>query len=468
MSSCVLSSRTNIDKENKEYNEPEELLSQGIEKIYHSFNVNNKRYKDKISESEIIIKSLTKKLENINNEMEMLQRENLYYKTQNEKLKKEVEKLNKIVKKIQGKLSNVDFQINECIKEDKIICNNLKKNEISNKKKKHSSLYINYKNKDNNQSLFQINSNKILLEEKEKNGNYNNKNTKNKKLVYYIDNNILKDNGNKINYEKEIQREINNKINYDIGTDIKKKINKTVGYNSFDLNMNINDNNKNLYKNAEKLKTPNSVLYKNIISKEDKNKKIEISNEQPRESSMSCQDNNKNRSYSSKQFLKEKEKNIIISNKTTDEDEIDNIENNDDLNVDKISSNNKGYESKICLTYDNLFNKMKSKKKNSYTSFRGKILNKNISENIFKNEKNKREKRINNEFIEKSIKNDEITFFLKKCKILLEKEVFQEILKIFQDYKDGFLTDEGIIIKTQNYLENNKELIELFNKVFGK
>ena len=30
------------------------------------------------------------------------------------------------------------------------------------------------------------------------------------------------------------------------------------------------------------------------------------------------------------------------------------------------------------------------------------------------------------------------------------------------------LTDEGIILKTENYLENNKELIDIFNKVFGK
>jgi len=41
-------------------------------------------------------------------------------------------------------------------------------------------------------------------------------------------------------------------------------------------------------------------------------------------------------------------------------------------------------------------------------------------------------------------------------------------VKLFKDYKDGLLTDERIIIKTQRYLESNTELIELFNKVFGK
>ena len=466
MSSCVISSRTNTNNENKEFDEPEEILSQGIEKIYHSFNINNKRYKEKISENEIIINGLTKKLENLNNELEMLQRENHYYKMQNEKLKKEVEKLNKIVKKIQGKLSKVDFQINECIKNDNIK-NDIKKNELYNKRKKHNSLYMNYKNKDNNQSLFKINSKNFLVEENDKIDNYNNKSAKNKKLVYFIDNNILKDNGNKINYEKEMQKEIANKINNDIEANIKKKTNKTVGHNSFDLNMNINEN--NLYKKSEKLKSPNSVLCKNIITKEDKKKtNKEFDNDQPRESSLSCQDNNKNITYSYKKFLKENEKNKALNNKTTDEEEISIITNNKILNIDQSSSNNKGYESKICLTSDNLFNKRHSKKKISYTSFRGKILNKNISENIFKSDKHKREKTLNNDIIENSTKSEEITFFLKKCKMLLEKEIFDEILKLFEDYKEGLLTDEGIFIKTQSYLENNNELIELFNNIFGK
>jgi hypothetical protein len=56
--------------------------------FYSSFNVNNKIYKEKITENENIINGLTKKLEMLNNEMEMLQRENQYYKTQKENLKK--------------------------------------------------------------------------------------------------------------------------------------------------------------------------------------------------------------------------------------------------------------------------------------------------------------------------------------------------------------------------------------------
>ena len=472
MSSCQLSS-SNINKTSQEdINEPEDLLNQGIEKIYHSFNINNKLYKEKINENENLINRLTKKLEMVNNEMEMLQRENQYYKNQNEKLKKEVEKLNKIVKNIQGRLSSVDFQINECIKGDK--CLNLKTNNDS-KKLKNNSFQINYKNKDNDQSLFHLKSKNYLITDKENNGNYNNKSTKNKKLVYYIDNNILKDNGNKINYDKDLYKDNNKKINYETFEDIKKKFNKTAGYNSFDVNVKINNYNnnmyKNMYKNNSKLKTPNSVLYKNFITKEDKKKRNnnnkEMESEVPRDTSFSCQDNVKNRSYSSKQFLKEKEtekeKYNNSNNKTTDDKENNNLINNEDLNIDNNNNNNKGFEGKICLTYDNKFNK-NSKKKSSYNSFRGKILN--ISENFFENE-NKKDK-YNNDFIEKKTKNDEITFFLRKCKMLLDKESFEEIMKLFQEYKEGLLTDEGIITKTQLYLENNEELIELFNNVFGK
>ena len=77
MSSCILSSRNNNNKSNQQdYNEVEEILNQGIEKIYHSFSINNKIYKEKITEDENIINSLTKKLEMLKNEIEMIQREN--------------------------------------------------------------------------------------------------------------------------------------------------------------------------------------------------------------------------------------------------------------------------------------------------------------------------------------------------------------------------------------------------------
>lgn len=460
MSSCILSSRNMNNKSiQQDYSEVEEILNQGIEKIYHSFSINNKMYKEKISEDENIINGLTKKLEMLKKEIEMIQRENQYYKSQNEKLKKEVEKLNKIVNNIRGKLTSVDLQINECIKNEiknENMKTNLKKNYETNKKKKNS-LYINLNNKDGTESFFRLNTKNFLDEEK--NGNYNNRSIKNKKLIYYMDNYANKDNGNRINEEKEN----NNNI-----CEIKKKFNKTVGYNSFDLNLNLNDDNiNNMGKKNEKIKNQNSVLYKDIISREEKKKKKsrEMTTEQPRDTSNSIPDSNKNRSYSSKQFAKESD------NKTTEEIEAYQQINNEDLNFEKFINNSKGgVEGKICLTYDNLFNKMNSRKKNSYTSFRGKILNKNISENLIKNYTYKRDHNISSAIADKitKSKNEEITYFLRRCKMLLDKEAFESIVKLFQEYKDGLLTDEGIILKTQNYIVNNKELIDIFNKVFGK
>jgi hypothetical protein len=68
----------------------------------------------------------------------------------------------------------------------------------------------------------------------------------------------------------------------------------------------------------------------------------------------------------------------------------------------------------------------------------------------------------------KKKKSDEFTYFLKQCKILLQKDSFEAIVKLFQEYKDGLITDEGIVTKTQNLLENNTELVNLFTKVFSK
>ena len=97
MSSFTLTSRNN-DK--VEYTEPGELLNQGVEKIYQSFEITNKRYKEKINEQEKIILNIKEKNEMLNKEIEMIQRENQYYKAQNEQQKTEIDKLNKIVKGI--------------------------------------------------------------------------------------------------------------------------------------------------------------------------------------------------------------------------------------------------------------------------------------------------------------------------------------------------------------------------------
>ena len=65
------------------------------------------------------------------------------------------------------------------------------------------------------------------------------------------------------------------------------------------------------------------------------------------------------------------------------------------------------------------------------------------------------------------LKNKEITFFLHKCKIVLDKKIFEKIINIFQEYKDGLITNEGIVKKTRKYIKNNEDLLKLFNNIIS-
>ena len=76
--------------QNKEI--PENLIKDGIDIIYQSFNTNMENYIVQIKELKKIINDLNKKLELMKEEIEMLQRENEYYKTQNKKLKNGITK----------------------------------------------------------------------------------------------------------------------------------------------------------------------------------------------------------------------------------------------------------------------------------------------------------------------------------------------------------------------------------------
>ena len=476
MSSYILTKKNeNNDNisEHENYNEVEELLSQGVEKIYQSFKINTKLYNEKIKEQENIINNLSKKIKSLNQEVEEIQRENHYYKAKNEKQKIEIDKLNKIVNNIKGKLSNVDHQINEineCINDDNVTVLNCRKNNET--KKKKNNLYIGLKNQNEEQSIFQLDSKNSL--KVDKNENLNNE-IKDKKYSYYFDNNILKNMDKNNNYENN--KNFKTDSNED---DINKKFNKTGECDSFKLNLNINKN--NYYKNSEKLKikASHSVLNKNIINNEEEKKKNNNKEQKLKDKEIENSAYNL-RNKKSKSFNRLAKENDIIypNNKTIYKIELK--KNSDDLNINKIISNNKndkGYEEQICYTYDNLFNKINTVKKNSFNSFRNKIINRNISDFFTINDKHQNNHlNINNlyektdyikisNFIDK--KSEQMSYFLKKCKILLNKDSFEEIIKLFKEYKDGLITDEGILLKTQNYLENNKELIELINVVFKK
>ena len=60
-----------------------------------------------------------------------------------------------------------------------------------------------------------------------------------------------------------------------------------------------------------------------------------------------------------------------------------------------------------------------------------------------------------------------MTLFLKKCKISLDEITFNKIVKLFQDYKNRVINDEVIIIKINQYLKNNDELLNLFKTIIS-
>ncbi len=68
---------------------PEDLLQKGFNCIVEAFDLKGKISEEKIIELETLVKELKTKLNILNEEMEMIKRENLYYKTQNERLMKD-------------------------------------------------------------------------------------------------------------------------------------------------------------------------------------------------------------------------------------------------------------------------------------------------------------------------------------------------------------------------------------------
>ena len=444
MSSSINESKKKTPKTTKstkfEPKEAEDILQRGVETIYQSFNLISKSYKEKISLLEKEINNLSQKIETMKKEIEMTQRENKYYKEKNNKLKNEIEKLNKIINNIKGKLSNGDDEFTHYMKNDNV-------NKNINLRKFYSKNTNKFKN-DNNLYLFNTYKNTLY--------NDNNKKSEKNRLIHFYMNNK------------------NNSLNYNI-TDEKRK----EEYNSsIDLQLNIknqiNHSKNNFIENKEKYRHPASFQNKYKTAHVSREKKIKKNNyiekkidDLPRDSS-----ENKTRSYSSNKYIEDKE-NKDNNNMQNNQNEINNedleikgLNNilflNNDNNNDIIKEKNKGkkLKQKVCLTYDNLFlntnNNIKEikKKKNTYNTFRGKVFDKSISEKYLKNEMFKN--------------SDKVKYFLNKCKNLLNEESVDIITNLFRDYKEGLITDKGIILQIQNYIWNNNELIELFNELFSK
>ena len=430
----------NNKNENGEKIDPENLIKDGIDIIYQSFNTNMENYIGQINELKKIIKDLNKKLQLMKEEMEMTQRENDYYKAKNKKLKNEVENLNKVVSNIKGKLINFDFNANT-----KQIFENISQENLGNK----TSNKYNKNYRKNNHNIFNKNSiendkytinnsnfDKEIFYSDQTNRNINKELSRNShtkrheiKHSYFNDLDLL--------YESEM-----NSINDD---DIMSEINSG---NNIINQLNDDTNAKQLHTLYSDLNIRNkNRMHKRYYNEE--NSKNNYYKNNNRKSIVQRHINKKNINFNSyknintyrrKNKIRKNSLNSIIKNEKIKNDVKYLIKNNDEknkakdkeyikLNLDPLleCSNNLDYNYPICKTFQ---------------------------DNIISN--------INNNNCIKELKMKEISFFIEKCKAYLENEELEIILKIFQKYKGEIIQNKNVIKQIKFYLKSNEELLNLF------
>ena len=470
-------SNNKIEEELSETIEADNLIKYGIDSIYQTFNENNEYYTDKINEQKKIINDLSKKLELMKEEIEMIQRENQYYKAQNEKLKKEIENLNKIINDIKGKLTNFDFKINnkkilEILNQEIVTTNNQSRN---NKYKNNFFKKDNNTNNTNSKYGIRNNFNKGKSFE-----NFDYK-TNSKAIRYDIkqgqfddlifhdsDLNIIDNNDNKLELNNDILiNNFNNKIN-SINLNSKRNQKKPI-YNTFKnktLDFNDLSNIKYFHHNTINIKSKN--WNKNFNNTSIKLKKYA----------------NKSLNISSAKNLENKKTNLeqyCNNHQYKDKNDIP-IQNNfnEKNNIRSYSSNNVIYRKS--LNNEKTKNKFNSKrnigKQNYLQVFNSMPLNNadNIDcrnkfcQTFQKNDENNEniDDNINGgSFCLKELKMKEMTFFLKKCKVYLSQATFGKVVKLFQEYQNGIITDEGLVQKINHYLKNSSELLNLFKNIIS-
>ena len=156
---------------------------------------------------------------------------------------------------------------------------------------------------------------------------------------------------------------------------------------------------------------------------------------------------------------------LLISNIEKDKFDIEN------LNISTGKINDINFDKK-----DISFNNFHTNKKNiDIPNFK----KENIKEKKKLNIENSNQKRFNNEFViyttnlrqdsdysNNTKQNENLSNFLNQCKIFLTPRNFELIVNIFQKYKDGFINEENVVLQTKKMLQNNKNLIKLFDSLF--
>ena len=443
--------------------DPDYLIKCGIDTIYKSFNANIENYIQQIKEQKKAINNLSKKLELMNEEIEMIQRENQYYKTQNEKLKNEVENLNKIIINIKSKLTKFDFKINNKKIIDNINQESLYNNSIINNSQQKTDVIFkkDFCNINNN-----FNKDKVIRNiEFNKNSNpikYDLKNFKinkdiNESDINNFDNNInVEQEINIDNFQKNSYNEINEFLNNNLNEDKEQILHNNYKIRNNDKNndYNIDSLFKNNILNIRLRNNNRNYNNENIRLKRYTNKSFDISsalNKKNKNNSNINFNNNKNKVFFQKKLIM---KNKVRSNSSNNvalkkiyNNEIKNLTNRNNENSFPLLKeelfvkdiNISEYNSNICKTYQN----------------QKKLQNINMKDKL--NRKNSL----------KDLKTKEMTLFLKKCKVYLDKTTFDKIVKVFQDFKYGNISDEVIVQKLNLYLRNNNELLILFKNIIS-
>ena len=454
----------NLEEKGEEL-DPDKLIKCGIDTIFQSFNTNMGNYIEQIKKLKKIINDLSKKLELMKEEMEMIQREKNYYKSQNKKLKNEIDNLNKVVNNIKGKLTTkFDFTINNRKIVDDMEKNNTYSNQFLFNNKRHKNYFKN-------------NISSTVDENHKNNSKFNNNieysgkpNTLKYDLKQFQLDDINENDINNFGMDQELNTNYFNEI-LNLDNDSKRKRensfkainqsnNKKTSPNSIYNNykekkinkMELNDNiDSHSYNNTINIKLTNNNHHNKYFNKGDSKKKKYTNNSLDTSSALKNKinfNNNGNEIY----LKKLNEKNKVRSNSSN-------------LMVQKeIAKNGRKY-----LTNRN------NGKENTYPLINECLEGKDSGKPDYKeqmcqtaqNQQNDQNNDKNEKDDLKDIKIKEMTLFLKKCKIYLEQLTFEKIVKIFQDYKHGIINDEIIVQKVNHYLKNNNELLNLFKNIIS-
>ena len=192
------------------------------------------------------------------------------------------------------------------------------------------------------------------------------------------------------------------------------------------------------------LNTYTSLKSNNIVNKKNENIENNI--------------NTLKRNYSGKLF---------ISNIEKDKFDIKNLNISlgkiNDINLDKKNINLSNFHIYKKNIDSPNFKKenIKEKKKLNIENSNQKIFNNNNEFIIYTT--NLRE---DSDYSNNTKQNENLTNFLNQCKIFLTPRNFEVIVNIFQKYKDGFINEENVVLQTKKLLQNNKNLIKLFDSLF--